>query len=234
LGIHALTLDVTSQDSIDLAAREVASRSGRLDVLVNNAGYGQFGAVTDLPPEALRRQFDTNVIAPVQVARAFLPLMLPQKNGCIANIGSVSGILTTPFAGAYCASKAALHALSDAMRMELAPFGIRVVTVQPGSVSSNIGETGTEFVSLPDGSIFEPLARAIRARANASQKGAMQADEFAKELVSSLLSADPPATFRAAPYSVQFPFLKWSMPTRVLDRKLSKAFGLDRLRDLAG
>ena len=234
LGIHTLTLDVTSQDSIDLLVREVGSRSGRIDILVNNAGYGQFGAVTDLSPEVLRRQFDTNVIAPVQVARAFLPLMFPQKSGCIVNIGSVSGILTTPFAGAYCASKAALHALSDAMRMELAPFGIRVVTVQPGSVSSNLGETGNELVSLPEGSIFEPLTQAIRGRVTASQKGAMQADDFAKKIVSALLSVDPPAVVRAAPHSVQLPFIKWCLPISVIDRMLSKVFGLDRLRASAG
>ena len=109
-------------------------------MLINNAGYALYGAITDIPTEELRHQFDTNVIAPVQVARAFLPFMLPQRRGRIVNIGSVSGVLTTPFAGAYCASKAAFHAVSDAMRLELAPFGIEVITIQPGAVTSNIGK----------------------------------------------------------------------------------------------
>jgi NAD(P)-dependent dehydrogenase (short-subunit alcohol dehydrogenase family) len=229
-GIRTLALDVTDADSIAAAATALAQETGRLDMLVNNAGYGLYGAVVDLSTNELRRQFDTNVIAPVQVARAFLPLMLPQRRGRIVNVGSVSGILTTPFAGAYCASKAALHALSDAMRMELAPFGIEVVTIQPGSVASNIGETGTSNAALPAGSIFTLLAKNIRGRAVASQKGAMPARDFARQVVMAVLADSAPVIVRGGPHSFRLPFLQRWLPKRMLDRKLSKMFGLDRLR----
>jgi NAD(P)-dependent dehydrogenase (short-subunit alcohol dehydrogenase family) len=229
-GIRTLALDVTDADSIAAAATALAQETGRLDMLVNNAGYGLYGAVTDLSADELRRQIDTNVIAPVQVARAFLPLMLPQRRGRIVNVGSVSGILTTPFAGAYCASKAALHALSDAMRMELAPFGIEVIMIQPGSVASNIGETGTSNASLPANSIFTPLAKSIRGRAVASQQGAMPARDFARQVVMAVLADPAPVVVRGGPHSFRLPFLERWLPKSMLDRKLRKMFGLDRLR----
>lgn len=233
-GMRTLTLDVTDADSIAAAAAAIAQEAGRLDMLVNNAGYGLYGAVTDLSAEELRRQIDTNVIAPVQVARAFLPMMLPQRRGRIVNVGSVSGILTTPFAGAYCASKAALHALSDAMRMELAPFGIEVIMIQPGSVTSNIGATGTSNAALPAGSIFTPLAKNIRGRAVASQKGAMPARDFARQVATAVLADPAPVVVRAGPHSFRLPFLQRWLPKRMLDRKLSKMFGLNRLHRVEG
>lgn len=229
LGIHTLALDVTSSESVDAAAKALAHETNRLDILVNNAGYGLFGAVTDISGEQLRNQLNTNVVAPVQVSRAFLPLMIAQRSGRIVNIGSVSGIQTTPFAGAYCASKAALHALSEAMRLELAPFGIKVITIQPGAVRSKLGETATTHVALPEGSIFSPLAKTIHGRATASQNDAMPTDEFAQKVVTAILVDPAPIVFRVGPHSFRMPFLKRWMPTRMLDRKLSKMFRLDRL-----
>jgi NAD(P)-dependent dehydrogenase (short-subunit alcohol dehydrogenase family) len=196
-------------------------------VLVTGCSSG-IGAA--LAHECLRRQFDTNVIAPIQVTRAFLPLMLPRRRGCIVNVGNVSGILTTPFAGGYCASKAAMHALTDALRLELAPFGIHAVCVQPGAVASRIGETGTENLVLPEDSIYAPIARNVKARAMASQKGAMDSADFARDVVGELLRDPPPAAIRRAPPSFRVPFLRRWLPGRMLDGKLRKTFGLDRLK----
>lgn len=229
-GMRALALDVNDAASIAAAVEAVRSGHGHLDMLVNNAGYGLFGATADLDADALRRQFDTNVIAPIQVTRAFLPLMLPRRRGCIVNVGSVSGILTTPFAGGYCASKAALHALTDALRLELAPFGIHAVCIQPGAVSSHFGEAGTEQLAIPEDSIYAPIARNVKARAMASQKGAMDATDFAREVVDELLRDPPPAVIRRAPHSFRMPFLKRWLPTGMIDRKLRKTFGIDRLK----
>jgi len=233
-GMRTLALDVTDAGSIAAAAAALAQEAGRLDMLVNNAGYGLYGAVVDLSADALRRQFDTNVIAPVQVARAFLPLMLRERRGRVVNIGSVSGVLATPFAGAYCASKAALHALSDAMRMELAPFGIEVITVQPGSVASKLGATGANNVALPADSIFTSLAGHIRGRAQISQQGAMPARDFARQMAMAVLADPAPVIVRGGPHSFRLPFLERWLPKRMLDRRLSKMFGLDRLRRVEG
>ena len=152
-GIHALTLEVNDDGSIAVALDTLAREVGHLDLLVNNAGFSQVGAVVDLTRDDLRRQYETNVIAPVAMTRAALPLLRAAvaKNGraTLANVGSIVGLFTTPFAAAYCSSKAALHSLTDALRMELAPFGIHVLSIQPGGVRSSFGQHAEAAVRLP-------------------------------------------------------------------------------------
>ncbi|OKO50092.1 MULTISPECIES: SDR family NAD(P)-dependent oxidoreductase [unclassified Pseudomonas] len=226
-GLRVLTLDVTDSQSIAAAVERVVQEQGRLDILINNAGYGQGGAVADLPAEALRRQFETNVIAPVQVARAFLPLMLSRGRGRIVNIGSVSGVVVTPFAGAYCASKAALHALSEAMRMELTPFGIDVIVVQPGKVVSNIRDYAREIVILPADSIYVTFREHLQDRARISEQGAMPAKDFARRVVSAVLTEVAPFVVRSGPLSCKLPLLQCWLPRRLFDKAIRKLFGLN-------
>jgi NAD(P)-dependent dehydrogenase (short-subunit alcohol dehydrogenase family) len=228
-GVRTLALDVDDADSIAAAMAVVERETGRIDLLINNAGFGQFGAVIDMGRDELRRQFDTNVCAPVVLSRAALPLLRRSTSACIVNIGSISGIVTTPFSGVYCASKAALHALSEALRMELAPFGIRVVIVQPGGIASNFGSAGEAHACLPEHSLYKPIERFVLGRARASQRGAMPADAFARAVVDALLRPDPPPVLRLGTHSTRLPFLKRWLPVRLLDRQLAKTFGLDRL-----
>jgi NAD(P)-dependent dehydrogenase (short-subunit alcohol dehydrogenase family) len=212
----------------------VQSEQGRIDVLVNNAGFSQVGAVLDLQREDLRRQYETNVIAPMLVARAALPLLRAAGKGgsgrssgaVIANIGSIVGLFTTPFAGAYCSSKAALHALSDALRMEVAPLGIHVVTVQPGGVRSSFGAHAQEAIQLPTDSVYIGVEKGIRARALAGQVGATSAEEFVVPVVDALLKSRPPVRVRGGKGSTVLPWLKLLLPTRRFDAILSRKFGL--------
>jgi short-subunit dehydrogenase len=229
MGLIAVELDVTSQESIDKARAQIQSQTSQLDMLINNAGYGQFGAVVDTDSNALRRQFETNVIAPVALSRAFLPLLRASPNACIANIGSISGIVTTPFAGVYCASKAALHALSDAMRIELEPLGVRVVTVQPGGIASKFGDNAAHEIQFPRGSLYAPISTYIQGRAKMSQIGATSAAEFATTVVNHLLDRNAHPVCRTGKQSTRLPLLKRLLPTRMLDTKMRKIFGLDRL-----
>ena len=229
MGLAAVELDVTSQQSIDKAREHIQSQSNRLDMLINNAGYGQFGAVLDTDSDALRRQFETNVIAPVALSCAFLPLLRASSSACIANVGSVSGIATTPFAGVYCASKAALHALSDAMRMELGPLGVRVVTVQPGGIESKFGDNAEHAIQFPQGSPYASIAKFIQGRAKMSQVGATPAEAFAQTVVSHLLDKNANPICRTGAQSTRLPLLKQLLPTKLLDSKMRKLFGLDQL-----
>ena len=228
-GMLTLALDVNDSASIALAMACVEKETGHIDILINNAGYGQFGAIMDAEPEDLRRQFETNVVAPVALARAALPLLRKSGAGLIANMGSISGIVTTPLSGVYCASKAALHALSDAMRLELAALGVQVVTVQPGGVASKFGDTGTAHARLPKDSLYTPISRYILNRAKLSQRGATPVDVFARDVVDHLLQSAPPAICRTGAQSTRLPLLKRLLSTRTLDRKLQKMFGLDQL-----
>ncbi len=219
-----------SRRALDTVSRE----AGHLDLLVNNAGFSQVGAVVDLTREDLRRQFETNVIAPMAVTGQAVPLLRAAvaKSGSavVANVGSIVGLFTTPFAAAYCSSKAAVHSLTDALRMELAPFGIHVVSIQPGGVRSSFGEHAEEAVRLPENSIYQPVAGGIRARAQAGQQGAMPADIFAVPVVDALLRSSPPRVIRGGTNSVRLPLLKRLLPAATFDAKLSKWFGLDALR----
>jgi NAD(P)-dependent dehydrogenase (short-subunit alcohol dehydrogenase family) len=233
-GIRGLALDVNDDASIAHAFETVAREAGQLDLLVNNAGYSQVGAVLDLDREALRRQFETNVVAPVAVTRAALPLLRAAvaRNGSavLANVGSIVGFFTTPLAGAYCASKAALHALTDALRMELAAFGIRVVCIQPGGVRSAFGEHAEAALRLPEDSVYRAVERGLRARAKAGQRGATPAEDFVGPVAEALLRRRPPRVIRGGKNSVRLPLLQRVLPQAAFDAMLVKAFGLDRLK----
>ena len=229
-GMVTLALDVNNAASIAQAVASVQASHGHIDILVNNAGYGQFGAMMDLSADDLRAQLETNVVSPVTVTQAFLPLLRQGTAPCVAHVSSISGIVTTPFAGIYCASKAALNAIGDAMRMELGPLGIHVVTVQPGGITSNFGNAGHEKVRLPAASLYQPIARFIEKRAQLSQNGATPANVFAAQVVDDLLASPPPAISRHGAQSTRLPLLKRLLPMRALDRRMQKLFGLERLR----
>ena len=232
-GIHGLALDVNDDASITTAIDVLGHEAGHLDLLVNNAGISQVGAVVDLTRDDLRRQYETNVIAPVAVTRAALPLLRAAvaSNGSatIANVGSIVGLFTTPFAAAYCSSKAALHSLTDALRMELAPFGVHVVSIQPGGVRSSFGEHAEAAIRLPENSLFRKAEARIRARAQAGQQRAMPAEEFAAPVAEALLLRPPPRVIREGANSVRLPLLKRWLPAALFDSLMAKVFGLDQL-----
>ncbi len=213
---------------------QVKNEAGRLDMLVNNAGFSQVGAILDLHREDLRKQYETNVIAPIAVTRAALPLLRAAvaANGVadIVNVGSIVGLFTTPFAGAYCSSKACLHALTDALRMEASPLGIRTITIQPGGVRSSFGDHAEEGIRLPEDSVYKPIEADVRARAQAGQQNATPTDDFIKPVVDKLLRKDPPPVIRGGRGSVQLVALKRLLPLKAFDALMIKRFGLNRLR----
>lgn len=127
-----LALDVTKPREIEEAVRATVAKLGRIDVLVNNAGYGLVGAVEELSAEELAAQFETNVLGLAAVTRAVVPVMRAQRAGHIFNVSSAAGIMGFPGAAAYCASKFAVEGLSESMAHELAPLGIHVTIVEPG------------------------------------------------------------------------------------------------------
>jgi NAD(P)-dependent dehydrogenase (short-subunit alcohol dehydrogenase family) len=132
-----LPLDVTDSESIASATQQVVRRFGRVDVLVNNAGYALRGAVEEISDEQVHKMFDVNVYGVMRMIRAVVPQMRRQKAGRIINISSFGGKLVVPVNGTYSATKFALEALSDALRLELALFGIQVVLIEPGNIRTN-------------------------------------------------------------------------------------------------
>ena len=139
-GCRTLALDVTDDASMRAAVDAVERESGAVGVLINNAGYSQSGAIETVPLDAARRQFDTNVFGPVRLAQLVLPKMRAQRWGKIVNVGSMGGRLTFPGGGYYHATKHALEAISDALRFEVAGFGIDVILLEPGLITTEFGE----------------------------------------------------------------------------------------------
>lgn len=138
-----LSLDVERPESIAAAVEQTVDRFGRIDVLINNAGYGQFGALEDLSDEHLHQILEVNFHGPIRLIRAVTPHMRRQGSGRIINLSSVAGRGSFPMWGAYCASKHALEAASDALRLELKPFGIHVVVVEPGAIRTGFEAAAT-------------------------------------------------------------------------------------------
>lgn len=231
-GIAVDQLDVTNVDDIERVIDAALAREGHIDVLVNNAGYGLIAPTLDVLEDELLAQFQTNVFAPLSLIRRIAPVMRKYGGGTIVNIGSISGIVTTPFSGAYCASKAALHALSEALRMELAPFGIRVIIVQPGGIESNFGNASGRLAErvLKQDSWYSQMKESILVRARVSQGGAMSSPEFARKLVRIIEAKNPPAVVRLGSRSFLLPFMKGVLPTGILDAVLRKRFGLAKSR----
>lgn len=236
MGMSVYSLDVTNASQARQVVEAAIATHHHIDILINNAGYGLMGPVIELPIQEIEHQFATNVFAPVTMTQTVAPYMKNKGKGIIVNIGSVSGVVPTPLAGAYCASKSAIHALTETLRMELAPFGIQVVLVQPGAIQSNFGVTATAKVQqrlredMESGDRHaQPLTtrtEAILKRANASQINATPVTEFTQVLVKKLLKPSPPTIIRLGKKSRWLPFVKQILPAQVLDRILQKQFGI--------
>lgn len=228
-GFNAVELDVNDASAITQLAARLETQAGGLDVLINNAGYGAMGPLLDGGAEAMRRQFETNVFSLIEITRALFPL-LRQRKGLVINIGSVSGVLVTPFAGTYCASKAAVHALSDALRLELAPFSVNVMEVQPGAIASSFGANASREAEqlISEGSLWWPLREGIRARANASQDNPTPATDVARDILAASQRTNPPRLLRLGNGSRALPLLAALLPKNLLEHALKKRFGLNR------
>ncbi len=227
-GFTAVELDVTDANALTAAAERLQQEAGRLDVLINNAGYGAMGPLLDGGVDGLRQQFETNVYSIAGVTRACFPLLRASR-GLVVNISSVSGVLVTPFAGAYCASKAAVSALTEALRMELTPFAIEVMEVQPGAIASQFGANASQQAEqlLKEDSPWWPLREGIRARANASQDNPTPATEFARDLLAAVQRSPRPTLLRLGNGSRSLPLLARWLPRSLVAKGLIKRFGLN-------
>nr|POE86937.1 nadph-dependent 1-acyldihydroxyacetone phosphate reductase [Quercus suber] len=186
LGIETLSLEVTSATSITNLAAEIASRTnGALDILVNNAGRNYTVPALEIEPDELRETFETNVFGVMALCRAFAPQLIAAR-GTIVQIGSVAAIVPYVFGSAYNASKAALHAYSNTLRVELAPFDVRVVTVVTGGVTSNIARTKR---ALREDSVYLPVETEYERRLTHSQSEGVPNEDYARRVVSQVLGS---------------------------------------------
>jgi NAD(P)-dependent dehydrogenase (short-subunit alcohol dehydrogenase family) len=174
-GCKTLALDVCDEASMRAAVDAVEQAEGAVGALVNNAGYGQDGPIEEIPLDALRRQFETNVFGLARLTQLVLPGMRKRRSGRIINVGSMGGKLVFPGGGAYHATKFALEALSDALRYELRPFGIRVSLIEPGAIRTQFLDTSLATMDDGEASPYAALKAAVDTRYRASGNGPMSA-----------------------------------------------------------
>ncbi len=220
-GVEKLQLDVNQPGQIKEALAQI--KEGQIDILINNAGFGCMGPLSEMPLENFRAQLETNLVAPLAMIQACLPLMNP--GACIVNIGSCSGILPSPFSGAYCASKAGLHAMDHALRIELRPFGIRLITLQPGAIQSAFGDNSSAGLAWLKRSRYD--SRKVMMRAAASQDRPTPAGKLAARLIRELGRKNPRANLRYGYGSLGMPLLS-RLPIGLRDLIMDRRFGLPR------
>ena len=229
--LATLALDVTDPATIVAAVDTVLSRAGRIDVLVNNAGYGQYGAVEEVTADEWRAQFEVNLFGAIAVTQAVLPAMRRQRRGTIVNVSSVAGKVAIPFAGPYCASKHALEAVSDALRVEIAPFGLQVVLVEPGPIETRFGDRARSSVapllSRP-GPYRELYTLAERAMDVEFQKGKLPAEAVARVIVAAIEADRPRTRYAVGTLAKAFIALRRLLPDRLLDRSMRRSLRLPR------
>jgi NAD(P)-dependent dehydrogenase (short-subunit alcohol dehydrogenase family) len=189
---HAVLHDVTDFDRVADIVEQVEFQHGPVDVLINNAGYGHEGVLEESPLEEMRRQFDVNVFGAVSVAKAFLPRFRSRRSGFIVNVTSMGGLITMPGIAYYCGSKFALQGISEVMRSEMAPFGVHVTTLCPGSFRTDWAGRSmvrTERSIADYDPLFDPIRQA-RQEKNGTQLG--DPERLATAVLTLISSGNPP------------------------------------------
>jgi len=204
IGCHTLALDVTDESSMSAAVERVSSEQGAVGVLINNAGYSQSGAVETVSPEDVRRQFETNVFGLLRMSQLVLPGMREQGSGRIVNVSSMGANFTFPGGGIYHATKYAVEAISDAMRFEVAGFGVKVIIVQPGLIKTEFGARAAAEVDRQDGPYAEFNALVARTTQEVYEKGPLAKlggppDAVAATIEKAITARSPKIRYRVTP-----------------------------------
>ncbi|MEU8687565.1 oxidoreductase [Streptomyces sp. NPDC048665] len=230
-GIRPLVMDVTDDDSMRAGIEKITAETGRIDVLVNNAGYGSYGSLEDVPLDEARYQFEVNVFGAIRLTQLVLPRMRAQRSGTVVNVTSMGGKIYTPLGGWYHGTKFALEALSDCLRLEAKPFGIDVVVIEPGGIATEWGSIAADKLekSSTDGAYAAQaaaVATSLRSEANANRNSppSVIADAIGKAVTTRRPKTRYATGFGARPLIT----LRRVLPDRVFDTAISRAVGMPR------
>ncbi|KAJ7246297.1 oxidoreductase [Mycena haematopus] len=208
--ISLQTLDVTVDEDVHRVVALIVAEAGRIDIVVNNAGFLGVGPLIEQPLDNVKATFDANTYGALRVAQAAFPHMAARRSGLIINIGSVVADIAVPWNGLYSATKAAVRSMSDILHMELKPFNIKVMYIAPGAVRSNIANNQAARFSLREGSLFTEFLPNIIQRMNGSQgPSSIPAEKFAREVVRRALQKNPPRYMTVGGNATTFKILGW-------------------------
>jgi NAD(P)-dependent dehydrogenase (short-subunit alcohol dehydrogenase family) len=223
-GKRMLALDVTSDASVRACVAQFLEQCGRIDVLINNAGYLQAGAIEEVTIDQARAQFETNYFGLVRMVQAVLPTMRAQKSGLVAVTSSLAGIVPLPFWGQYNASKFAVEGLMETLRHELKPLGVQVAMVEPGAIKTPFYATSNTATMTT----YSPWReRFFRAMKGFEEKA--PGPEVVAELFAGIVRSKNPALHNTVTFEAKFfPFLRWLLPASAFEFGLRRGFGIDK------
>lgn len=227
LGVTAIRMDVTDEASLQAGVNAILEKEGRIDILINNAGYGSFGAIETVPVEEARRQLEVNVFAMARLTQLVLPGMRANRHGRIINISSLAGRMTIPFGGWYNVSKYSVEAFSDALRMETMPFGIKVSIIEPGGIKTDWGSIAAgHLTENTKGTAYEQAAgrEAAILRKGYSSNLLSSPSKVARKIVRAATSRRPRLRYRVGTASRSGLIFHAILPARWWDALLCRLF----------
>jgi NAD(P)-dependent dehydrogenase (short-subunit alcohol dehydrogenase family) len=223
--VAMLVADVTDDHSVEQAVAAVLEREGRLDIVVNNAGMGIAGPVENTSTEEAKRQLEVNFFGAFRVCRAVLPALRSQRSGYIVNIGSIGGLIAIPYQAMYSASKFALEGLSESLRMEVRPFGVKVVIIEPGDHKTAITENRTEMSGGTDA--YSKSFQAALARTSHDEQSGPGPEQVARLLARIVNTRNPRLRYTIGPAAQRAAvWLKRLLPYSVTEFSMRTYFGL--------
>jgi short-subunit dehydrogenase len=223
-----MQLELNNEAQIVQTVDEIVNAESRLDVLVNNAGYGIAGAIEDTSSEEVRALFDSNVIGPMRLCSAVLPHMRKQGSGLIVNVSSIAGLVPVPFQAVYSASKAALESLSEALRMEVRPFGIRVALLEPGDFCTGFTANRRRVAAAANSAYTDRFERALAVFERDERQAAPPA-AIARQLERIMHSRAPRLRHRVAnTLQRAAPTLRHILPHALYERLLMQVYDIHR------
>ena len=228
-GIRPLAMDVTDDESMQSGVEQIVAEEGRIDVLVNAAGYGSYGALEDVPLSEARNQFEVNLFGAARLTQLVLPRMREQRSGTVVHITSMGGKIYTPLGAWYHATKHALEALSDCLRMELKPFGIDVVVIEPGGIRTEWPGIAAQKVRAVSGTgPYAPQGNAVAdSLASESTQRRSSPPELIAKTIAKAVTARRPKTRYAVGYGAKpMIFLHDVLPDSAFDAFIRRAVGV--------
>ncbi|HXF04043.1 MAG TPA: SDR family NAD(P)-dependent oxidoreductase [Blastocatellia bacterium] len=224
----AVAGDITVAADRDRVVAEAMERGGRIDALINNAGYGQVGPVELIPLEAIRQNFETNLFSLIALTQQVIPVMRRQRRGRIINISSVAGRIARPFSSVYDATKHALEAISDGLRGELAPFGIHVVVIEPGYIRTEFTQVAQEKMQSVIGDIgpYAPFFSQAVGRYGAARQFAGRPEDIARLIVTALTTRRPRTRYAAPGHAHLALAVKRLLPDGMFHALILRLMGL--------
>ena len=221
LGGKVLSMDVTDDEAMVRGVDAIIRAEGRIDVLINNAGFGSYGAVEDVPLSDARYQMEVNVFGLARLSQLVIPHMREQRSGKIVNITSIGGKIVTPFGAWYHASKFAVEALSDAMRMELRPFGVDVIVIEPGGVKTEWGEIAmSNLVKVSGKGVYKPLVDKILNTMAGIEKKVAEPSVIAQLIIKAITAKRPRTRYHGGYMASLVLTMRKLLPDRQFDAVL--------------